>query len=169
MAIMENKILNNEKGFALIAAILACVILFAIGMLVIQMSTSDLRTSAGTVGERKALAATESGIHKLVQDFSPNSATWTATNNYTTNCSSSSPTYIWQVISEGIDANTQFAVCAPTLSSQPPVAMPGYAFGEWAMMRYDGRVVGKNTTYNSSISVDVGIGYGPIPIGTDSR
>ena len=161
--------LNNEKGFALVAAIIASLILMAIGILVINMSTGDLRSSAITVGDKKALAATESGIHRLVQDFSPDSTTWTAANNYTTNCTASSPTYIWRSIASGTDANTQFAICAPTLSSQPPVNLPGYALGEWAMMRYDGRVAGKNTSYNTSTTVDIGIGYGPVSIGTLSR
>jgi Tfp pilus assembly protein PilX len=169
MATMETKILHNEKGFALIAAILACVILMAVGILVINMSTGDLRSSAITVGDKKALAATESAVHRLVQDFSPDSTTWTAANNYTTNCTATTPTYIWRAIAFGVDAHTQYAVCAPTLSSQPPVALPGYALGEWAMMRYDGKVVGKNTSYNSSITVDIGIGYGPVSVGTASR
>jgi Tfp pilus assembly protein PilX len=159
----------NEKGFALVAAIIASLILLAVGILVINMSTGDLRSSAITVGDKKALAAAESGIHRLVQDFSPDSGTWTAANNYTTNCTASSPTYIWRSIASGTDANTQFAICAPTLSSQPPVNLPGYALGEWAMMRYDGRVAGKNTSYNTSTTVDIGIGYGPVSIGTSSR
>jgi hypothetical protein len=159
----------NEKGFALVAAIIASLILLAVGILVINMSTGDLRSSALTVGDKKALAATESGIHRLVQDFSPDSTTWTTANNYTTNCAASSPTYIWRSIASGTDANTQFAICAPTLSSQPPVNLPGYALGEWAMMRYDGRVAGKNTSYSTSTTVDIGIGYGPVSIGTSSR
>jgi hypothetical protein len=159
----------NEKGFALVAAIIASLILLAVGILVINMSTGDLRSSAITVGDKKALAATESGIHRLVQDFSPDSTTWTTANNYTTNCAASSPTYIWRSIASGTDANTQFAICAPTLSSQPPVNLPGYALGEWAMMRYDGRVAGKNTSYSTSTTVDIGIGYGPVSIGTSSR
>jgi hypothetical protein len=161
--------ITNEKGFALVAAIIASLILLAVGILVINMSTGDLRSSAITVGDKKALAATESGIHRLVQDFSPDSTTWTAANNYTTNCTASSPTYIWRSIASGTDANTQFAICAPTLSSQPPVNLPGYALGEWAMMRYDGRVAGKNTSYSTSTTVDIGIGYGPVSIGTSSR
>jgi hypothetical protein len=169
---MKIRILTNEKGFALVAAILAGLILLAVGILVINMSTGDLRSSAVTVGDKKALSATESGIHRLVQDFSPDSTTWTAANNYTTNCTATSPAYDWRPINSGIDANTQFAVCAPTQSNLPPVTLPGFALGpgqEWAMMRYNGRVAGKNTSYNSFITVDIGIGYGPVPVGTASR
>lgn len=158
---MEHRILNNEKGFALIAAILACLILLAIGMLVIQMSTSDLRTSAGTVGEKKALVAVESGVHQLVKNFDPN-VSWDASHGYNTQT----------VIPGGIDGNTSFTIAAPTTSTLPPVTMPGYALGasqQWGMMRYDASVKGQNTTYNTVLNVDVGIGYGPVPIGTTSR
>lgn len=158
---MGKKILHNEKGFSLIAAILACLILLAIGMLVIQMSTSDLRTSAGTVGEKKALVAVESGMHQLLQNFDPN-VPWDATNGYLTRT----------VIPGGIDANSRFTIAAPTTSILPPVTMPGYALGasqQWGMMRYDGSVKGENTTYNTVLNVDIGIGYGPVPIGTTSR
>ena len=157
--------LNNEKGFALVAAIIASLILMAVGILVINMSTGDLRASVATVGDKKALAATESGIHRVMQDFSPVDTTWTAANNYST-CPTppATPTYIWRSIAGGTDTNTQFAVCAPTLSSAAPVPLPGYALGEWGMMRYNGAVVGKNTSYNSLITVDIGIGYGPVPM-----
>ena len=158
---MERKILQNEKGFALIAALLACLILMAIGMLVIQMSTSDLRTSAGTVGEKKALVAVESGVHQLLRNFDPN-VPWNATNGYLTQT----------VVPGGIDGNSRFTIAAPTVSILPPVTMPGYALGasqQWGMMRYDAAVKGENTTYNTVLNVDVGVGYGPVPIGTTSR
>ena len=154
--------LSNEKGFALLAAIMACLILLAVGMLVINMTTGDLRSSSATVGNKKALAATESGVHRLIQDFNPDLTTWTSSNNYTTDCAATSPSYIWRQISSGTDANTQYAVCAPTGSDLPPVAIAGSAIDEWAMMRYNGSLVGRNTSYNSLTKVNIGIGYGPV-------
>ncbi|MCX5827821.1 MAG: hypothetical protein NTV58_07445 [Deltaproteobacteria bacterium] len=177
MATMKKISLASEKGFALVAAIIACLILLAIGMLVINLSTKDLRTSSVTVGNNKSLAAVESGTHRLVQNFSPDSSTWVPTPlntdfSYTTtaNCTATTPTYNWRALAAG-DAATQYAVCAPTNSNLPPVPIPGYALGSggWGMMRYNARVVGKNDSYNSTVSVDVGIGYGPVPIGTSSR
>ena len=53
--------LSSEKGFALVTAILACVILFALAMLILQLSTGDLRVSAKSVGDKKAMAAAETG------------------------------------------------------------------------------------------------------------
>jgi Tfp pilus assembly protein PilV len=161
MQTMKKKILQNEQGFALIAALLACLILLAIGMLVIQMSTSDLRTSAGTVGEKKALIAVESGIHQLLKNFDPN-VPWDATHGYVTQT----------VIPGGIDDRSRFTISVPTASTLPPVTMPGYALGasqQWGMMRYDTAVKGESTTYSTVLNVDVGVGYGPVPIGTTSR
>jgi hypothetical protein len=166
MATIKITTLRNEKGFALLAAIIASLILLAVGMLVINMATGDLIATSMTVGNKKALAATESGIHRLIQDFNPDSTTWTAANNYTTDCASNptDPTYIWRSIPGGTDPNTRFAICAPTVSSMPFIPFPGFALGEWGMMRYDVTVVGENTSYNSQDTVNVGVGYGPVPI-----
>ena len=62
---------NSEKGFALIAAIMACLILLALGMLVISLSTQDLRVSTKIVGDKRSSAAAEDGIHSLPQTFDP--------------------------------------------------------------------------------------------------
>ncbi|MDI9570799.1 MAG: hypothetical protein QM278_08765 [Pseudomonadota bacterium] len=171
MAARKGRPLGNQAGFALVAAIIASLILLAIGMLVINLSTKDLVSSSVSVGNNKALAAVESGAHRLTQDFDPDPDTWTAGNNYSTNCSAAAPAYIWRTIAGGVDGNTQFAVCAPTRSNLAPVPIPGYALGSggWGMVRYDTRIVGKNDSYGSQVSVDLGIGYGPVPIGTSSR
>lgn len=154
---MKKEILHNEKGFALVAAILGCLILLAIGMLVAQISTSDLRTSAGTVGEKKAMAAVESGAQQLLRNFDP-----AVTSGYGTAT----------VVPGGVDANSRFTVAAPTASNLPPRTIPGYALGasqQWGLMRYDSSVRGENTTYKTVLNVDVGVGYGPVPVGTASR
>ncbi len=62
---------NSEAGFALIAAIMACLILLALGMLVISLSTQDIRVSMKIVGEKRALAAADTGINSLSQTFDP--------------------------------------------------------------------------------------------------
>lgn len=155
----------NEKGFALMAALIASLILMAVGLLVINMSTGDLRTSAITVGDKKALAATESGIHRLVQDFNPDSVTWTTANNYTSAvaCASATPSYIWRAINSGIDAHTQFAFCTPTKSPQQNMPVAGSDMSGFVYARYDVTVIGQSTSYNSLRRIDIGIGYGPVP------
>ena len=62
---------GSRRGFALVTAILAIMILMALGYLVISVSTGDLKISSRVVGEKKALAAAETGIHRMMQDFNP--------------------------------------------------------------------------------------------------
>jgi hypothetical protein len=158
---MKKMIISNEKGFALLAAILASLIILAVGLLVINMSTGDLISSTVNVGHKKALAATESGIFRLMQS-TPD--TWITEATFTADCSPANPAYIWNTIPGGIDNNTQYAVCMPTQSSQAPVSIPGYNLSDWAMFRFDASVAGKSNSYNSFSRVDVGIGFGPVPM-----
>jgi hypothetical protein len=168
MVSMKKMILSNEKGFVLLAAIMASLILLAVGMLVANMSTGDLLSSSVTVGNKKALAAVESGVHTVVHTFNPLPSTWIEANNYTIDCAAALPNYHWRPISSGtvagIDVRTRFAVCAPWTSLLAPVPVPGHAIESWGMMRYNGGVVGENTSYNSRAKVDIGIGYGPVPM-----
>ena len=60
-----------EKGFALIASLLALWILAALGILVFTVTTQDVRISSKTVGEKKAFLAAESGVSWLTQNFNP--------------------------------------------------------------------------------------------------
>jgi len=166
MATIKKTTLHNEKGFALLAAIIASLILLAVAMIVINMSVGDLTTTSMTVGNKKALAAAESGVHQVIKDFNYDYTTWTAANNYTTDCATNptNPTYIWRSIPGGTDTNTMFAVCAPVVSSMPSVSVPGYEINKWGYIRYDVSVVGKNTTYGSNAQIDIGVGYGPVPL-----
>jgi hypothetical protein len=52
------------------------------------------------------------------------------------------------------------------------VTIAGYAMGggeTWGRQRFLGRVSGTNTGYNSTVQVDIGIGYGPVDISTIYR
>jgi len=169
----KNKMtLRNEKGFALLVAIIASLILLAVGMLVINMATGDLLTTKMVVGNKKALAAAESGIHSVIQNFNSDTPTWTAANNYTTDCATNpaNPTYIWQTNPGGTDPNSRFAICAPvpfgsdpTKPSKPCPDVSGTEMRDWTYHCYDISVVGENTNYGSRAQIDIGITYGPVP------
>jgi len=60
-----------RKGFALIAALLANLILLAVGILAVNLSSGDIRVSMRTVGDKKALNAAETGVHELSRLFDP--------------------------------------------------------------------------------------------------
>jgi len=154
------KIINSERGFALIAAILACLILMALAMLVISLSTGDLKTTSTIVGDKKSLSAVESGVHRLSQTFDPSSTA-------NLGCSTS-----WQNVDATNDPGSQYRYSAATASSMAPLPLAGYSMeaGQgWGMTRYTVSVEGQNTTYNTKAQVDIGLGYGPVPTGTTYR
>ena len=158
--ILIRRNLSSEKGFVLVAAVLACLILLALAMLVIQLSTRDLQISARSVGEKKALAAAETGIHKLIQNFDPQ------------NLSASAVSHV------AVDADNSpgdfYTISNPYLPASGPAFLPlaGFSIGggqSWGQKRYNVDVTGKNDTYGTQADIGVGLGYGPIEISTISR
>ena len=153
-----------EKGFALIASLLALWILAALGILVFTVTTQDVRISSKTVGEKKAFLAAESGIGWLVQNFNPTNLAASAVTNQHVDYGSS--TSINQAL---IDQNTNFSVSQPQVPTSGPAALPspGYEIGGgevWGQSRYVATVTGNNSNYNTTIPIQVGIGYGPVDI-----
>jgi hypothetical protein len=160
---MDNNILrtlpkkNSEAGFALIAAIMACLILLALGMLVISLSTQDIRVSVKIVGEKRALAAADTGINDLSQVFDPQN-----------------PVLIPQTVNraDGVSSYTiNYPTTRPTIGAIM-IPLAGYSIGggqRWGQSRYNVDVIGKNTEYNTQVTIGVGIGYGPVEMSTMSR
>lgn len=154
-----HEILLGEEGFALVAALIASVLLLALGIMVIYLSTQDLRTSASVVGDKKALAAADTGVHQVSVNFNPANL-------------SSSFYNTWTSVDATNDPNTQYYVNTPTLLALPPYPITGYSMqvGQgWGIIRYSVNITGRNTIYNSSIQITEGIGYGPISLGTSYR
>ena len=151
---------GGGKGFALITAILAIMILMALGFLAVSVTTGDLKITVRVVGEKKALSAAETGIHRLMQNFDPANMTATQVTSA-------------QVNAEG-DPGSRYTISSVGRPAAGPDALPlkGYSIGggqQWGQRRYVGSVTGVNTSYNSSVTIDVGMGYGPIEITTMSR
>ncbi len=151
---------QHERGFALIAALFANLLLLAVGIIAINLSTQDIRISTKVVGEKKAMAAAESGIHALTQNFDPGNREASALTNVQVDASN--------------DANSRYTISVPT----PPVAGPailpmsGYSIGGgqmWGQERFDTTVTGTNTAYEATVQIDIGLGYGPIEITTMYR
>ena len=151
---------SSQKGFALVAAIMACLILLALAMLVIQLSTQDLRISSRTVGEKKAVIAAETGINVLLQNFDPS-----IPGNF--NVATSSAVEIDAVNAPG----DKYTISTP--AGNPPARGPssrqikrGYAIGgeqSWCEAFYTVEVTGMNSIYNTRADISVGIGYSPVP------
>jgi Tfp pilus assembly protein PilX len=150
----------SKSGFALVATLLALLILTAMGMLVFAISTQDIRISTRAVGEKKALAAAEAGIHRLNQNLDPNNLAAVAVSNVPVN--------------PAVDPDSCYTIGIPTIPASGPVTIPlaGYAIGggqQWNQARYVARVTGTNTRYNSTVAVDTGVGYGPLAATTTYR
>ena len=155
--------LHNEKGFALLAALIATLILLAVGMLVINMSAGDLISSSSSVGNKKAFAAVETGIYKFAETFTMDPATWAANGYYScpANFTAANIT-TWQSAST-VDTNTKYVICTPqSNSNMAPIPAPGN--GDWYYVFYSVTVAGQNTSYNSFEKVDIGVGFGPVPL-----
>jgi hypothetical protein len=151
---------GGRKGFALVTAILAIMILMALGFLAISVTTGDLKITASVVGEKKALSAAETGIHRLMQNFDPANMAAVQVTNAQVNAAS--------------DPSSRYTIGSVGLPAAGPAMLPlkGYSIGggqQWGQRRYVGIVTGVNTNYNSSVTIDVGMGYGPIEITTMSR
>jgi len=150
------RIINSERGFALVAALIACTILMALAMLVISLSTGDLKTTSSVVGDKMALSAVESGIHNLTQNFDP------AVTGFGIGSS-------WQDVSTTNNTGLQYRYTASAASDLAPLPLAGYSMeaGQgWELSRYNISVEGQSTSYGSKVQVDVGVGYGPVPKGT---
>jgi type II secretory pathway pseudopilin PulG len=143
---------RRERGFALITAMIAAIIMLALGILVIQLSTQDLKSGAATVGEKKALSAADTGIHQLMRNFPPSNE---GTEIPVDETNAPGDSYIYsQVPKEGLPDS---------------VSMPGYSIGggkTWGMDCSSYEVTGKNKNYKTEVTIAVGLGYGPSPIGT---
>ncbi len=152
---------RDEKGFALIAALLANLILLAVGIVALNLSTGDLRISMRSVGDKKAVNAAEAGLHWLTVNF--DAAT------YTTLISSTPRT-----VENNADVNTRYKIdnIAEPTTGPAQIPLPGFSIGgsqTWGQARYDARITGENPTYNTSVTIDVGLGHGPVEMGTMSR
>ena len=153
---------REQSGFALIVALLAVVVLTAVGILVFTMTTQDVRISSRMVGEKKAFFATEAGIHNLAQGFDPLNLTDPAKYNKD-----------FQV-DPGQDPKSTYRIAPPAIPTKGPgeIQLPGYATGgatTWGSTRFIATVKGTNTNYQSTVQVDAGVGFGPVEISTTYR
>ncbi|HOG17836.1 MAG: hypothetical protein A4E73_03710 [Syntrophaceae bacterium PtaU1.Bin231] len=152
--------MRDEKGFALVTAILAIMILMALGIMAVTMTTGDLKISTRVVGEKKAMSAAETGIHRLMQNFDPANMAGAEVTNVQ--------------VDSATDPASRYTISSVGRPATGPEMLPlsGYSIGggqQWGQRRYVATVTGVNTNYNSSVQIDTGMGYGPIEISTMLR
>jgi hypothetical protein len=149
----------SEQGFALIAAILALMILLAVGVLVFTVTNQDIRVSSRVVGEKRAFLSAEAGIHDLVVGFDPINPSNSATG--------------WQSVGESSSQFKIVSVKTPDPGRGPAaIPLPGYnmkAGDNYGLVRNVASVTGRNTNYNSEVQIEVGMGYGPVDISSQYK
>src|SRR5208283_3696992 len=137
----------KDDGFVLIAALFALLILTVLGVIAFTVSTRDIRISTRMTGEQKAFTAAETGLHNfLVQ-----------TNEGNFNAAGT-------ISADALDSATSYSWPAPTQVSAASLPLVGYSLGggqQWSQALYQDTITGTNTRYNSSVSINVEVGYGP--------
>ena len=145
---------KSEKGFVLIAAIMAVIIMLALGFFILTTATQDILISARLVGERKALSAAEAGAM----------AVWASPSDLPTLVTASSNTSIQ--VDPVNDPNTSYTVNTALNNALPPVILPGYP-GGYSSPVFTTIIVGKDSHYNSSASIEIGFAPPSTPGGTN--
>jgi len=151
---------TSTAGFALIAALLAIIILTAVGTLAFVVSTQDIRISGRVVGEKKAFFAAEGGAHWLMGNFDPTNLAGLTVNAQKVD-STNDPTSVFTV------SNLNLATGEPET-----LPLPGFSTGgmqEWGQQRYVATVTGQNTAHGSNVPINLSLGYGPVEISTAYR
>jgi len=147
---------RDEKGFALIAALMANLILLAVGFIALNLSTQDLRISMKFVGDKKAMSAAEAATHWVMVNFDPGNPGAVARENRPLT-----------ELAAGLDSRGRITITQPVPSTLGPVQISGpagYDMGstQWVLLRYDTTVTGRNEDHRTSVTIDVGVGYGPV-------
>jgi hypothetical protein len=169
---------SSERGFALIAALMANLILLAVGLIAINLSTQDIRISMKSLGDKKAMAATEAALHWLTVSFNGDTAAVAKTDVYVSTLEGS------------MDPKARITIKAPWPSGpepNPPANDPvvpgknypppqrllaGYQAGggiTWGEMTYMTRITSTSDDYQANMTVKVGFGHGPVELGSMYR
>ncbi len=154
---------KSQQGFILIATLLALSILTILGTLVFVVSTQDIRISSRSLGEKKALAAAQAGVHVLLNQFDPLDKDASKVSNIQVD-PATDPDSAYS-ISSGPDG----WMSAKSSWSVPQTGV-NLAGGEgWGYGRSVAISTGTNTRFNSTVRIEVSIAYGPVSITTDYR
>jgi hypothetical protein len=152
---MNMKPSTEEKGFALVAALLANLILLAVGIVAINISTQDLRLSMKVIGDKKAMSAAEAASHWVVMNLNPDHLGSVVQTNRPLDG-----------LTGGLDSRSRITITQPAPPTVGPlfVKMHGYdmAANQWILLRYNTTITGRSNDYQTSATLDLGLGYGPV-------
>jgi hypothetical protein len=158
MKVKNLKFNKNEQGFIIVLALLAVLLLTAVGALVFNLTTQDIRVSTRSVGEKKAFSGAQAGIHRLSEYSNVNGGLIA---NYVVS---------GMVVDSSSDPYTKYSIANLTILGIPAsLPMAGFEITgakHWGQTVTTKTVAGTNDLYNSRVEIDTAIGYGPIEIST---
>ena len=141
---------RSEGGFVLIAALMAIMILMAVGFFILTTTGQDITMGSRLIGERKAMSAAEAGVQQFCIDFKP----YMAATSY-------------QSVDSVDDPTAQFQFSAPNWFKEVP-SVPAYGWDqEMEYSVFTTVVTGRDTAYKSEVQLSVAVKYGPVPLGTE--
>lgn len=139
---MPDNYLKSKKGFAMIAALLALLILTAVGVIVFTSTTRDMRIAGRVVGEKKAVAAAEAGLHALLSDTSFSASR--AVSNVQVDALT--------------DPDSRYSYSVAAASSGCATILDGFNIEKWSYDIYPTTITGQNTRYGSRVDIQAGVG-----------
>jgi Tfp pilus assembly protein PilX len=142
---------NPEGGFVLIAAIMAILIIVAVGFFALTVTTQDIRISSRLLGERKAMSAAEACVHELCRELNP------------FNLSAVSSSSVDPIN----DPHTAFSSTVPARREDiPQMNLPGYDMAKaYVGALYNTTCTGTDTSPGraSEVSIAIGTVFAPNP------
>ncbi len=141
---------HSEEGFVLIAAIIAMMILMAVGFFALTVTSDDLKITSRLYGERKALSAAEAGVHDLCLVFETSM-------NALTNVQ----------IDAANDPKITYSVTKPVSDPNiPSISATGSSIEggkSWSFNVFNSVVTGRDSGFGSVVRLDVGLRHGEVP------
>ncbi|MGA2525201.1 MAG: hypothetical protein ABSF79_01090 [Smithellaceae bacterium] len=132
---------KSEGGFVLIAALMAVMILMAVGFLALTVTSQDILISSRLVGERKALSAAEAGAQQLCVSLNIAAPQAISACADLTNDPSSCYT-------------TTIPIRDPNMPTMAAAGSGNLAQGSGGSV-YDTTVTGSDASHNSSVSIAI--------------
>lgn len=133
---------RSEQGFALVLALIACMILIALGALIMTLSTGDIRTSSQLLGQKRAMIAAEKGVIRLLQQYNfdniPNATQTTLGDDL------------------AADPNSLYTINIPNATGTMHPA--GFSM-DWQLSTYDVEVTGWHNHYPGNVTIGLGVGH----------
>ena len=111
------------------------------------------------VGDKKAMSAAEAATHWIMVNFDPAHPGAVAKTNR-----------LLTELANGLEPRSRVTIAEPAASTEGPmqVSLAGHDMSatQWVLLRYDTTVTGRSEDYQTSVTLNVGLGYGPVDSGS---